>query len=347
MAVIELRPLTLGELLDRTFTYYREHFWLFVGIMAVPETVAVALNLGQTFFATASISLPSQDPNQAVRQVTGMVSAYIAFMALFLVGHSVIYAVALGGTTFAVSEVHLGRQITIRGAFAKLRGKVVRLISTYFLGILVMLGAYAVVFFATFLVVFLMSTFVVLFLGRSQGLQILVGFLALVAFLAGFAGGTLFLLRFSVAISALVLENGGPWQSLKRSYALTQGYVSRIFLVLLLMLVIIVVLAAIFQGPFFIAASMLGFPLGAAPIWLRVPWVLSAGIGGSLAGPFLMIALALVYYDARVRKEGFDLQLMMAAIDPSWTPGVAFPGGPLGSEPGLPPSRRKYKILDI
>ena len=39
MATAELRPLSLGELLDRTFSYYRSHFWLFVGIMAISTAV--------------------------------------------------------------------------------------------------------------------------------------------------------------------------------------------------------------------------------------------------------------------------------------------------------------------
>ena len=32
MAALDLRPLSLGELLDRTFFLYRRHFLLFVGI---------------------------------------------------------------------------------------------------------------------------------------------------------------------------------------------------------------------------------------------------------------------------------------------------------------------------
>jgi hypothetical protein len=31
MATLDLRPLSLGELLDRTFFLYRRHFLLFVG----------------------------------------------------------------------------------------------------------------------------------------------------------------------------------------------------------------------------------------------------------------------------------------------------------------------------
>ena len=42
---VELCPLSLGELLDRTFTSYREHFWTFVGIMIPAEAVIVAAGL--------------------------------------------------------------------------------------------------------------------------------------------------------------------------------------------------------------------------------------------------------------------------------------------------------------
>jgi len=36
-----------------------------------------------------------------------------------------------------------------------------------------------------------------------------------------------------------------------------------------------------------------------------------------LAGPISTIAVALMYYDQRIRKEAFDLQWMMDSIGPS------------------------------
>jgi hypothetical protein len=38
-------------------------------------------------------------------------------------------------------------------------------------------------------------------------------------------------------------------------------------------------------------------------------------MSGSLVGGLAMIALTLVYYDERVRKEAYDLQLMMATLE--------------------------------
>ena len=48
----------------------------------------------------------------------------------------------------------------------------------------------------------------------------------------------------------------------------------------------------------------------AATIWIY----LAEFIGGTVAGPIATIALVLVYYDQRVRKEAFDLQMMMDAL---------------------------------
>jgi len=51
------------------------------------------------------------------------------------------------------------------------------------------------------------------------------------------------------------------------------------------------------------------------PFWVTAMGYVTEFISGCLAGPFLTIAMSLVYYDQRVRKEGFDLQLMLAAVD--------------------------------
>ena len=42
-----LRPLSVGELLDRTFTYYRRRFVLFVGIAAIPSLITLLYQLSR------------------------------------------------------------------------------------------------------------------------------------------------------------------------------------------------------------------------------------------------------------------------------------------------------------
>ncbi|MGH9811917.1 MAG: hypothetical protein ACRD4T_02160, partial [Candidatus Acidiferrales bacterium] len=57
-APIDLRPLSLGELLDRTFSLYRNHFWLFVGITAIPYL----LLLGPGLLIDAAQSMIRENP---------------------------------------------------------------------------------------------------------------------------------------------------------------------------------------------------------------------------------------------------------------------------------------------
>jgi hypothetical protein len=47
----------------------------------------------------------------------------------------------------------------------------------------------------------------------------------------------------------------------------------------------------------------------------RVASLVAGFISTCLVGPLATIAFSLVYYDQRVRKEAFDLQLMMTTLD--------------------------------
>ncbi len=43
-----LRPMSLGEILDRTFQIYRSRFLVFVGIAALPAVAMFLIDLGAT-----------------------------------------------------------------------------------------------------------------------------------------------------------------------------------------------------------------------------------------------------------------------------------------------------------
>ncbi len=55
-----LRPLTTGELLDRTFSLYRSHFVLFLGIFALPH-------LGVLAFQCLAIAFQAPGPDLSRR----------------------------------------------------------------------------------------------------------------------------------------------------------------------------------------------------------------------------------------------------------------------------------------
>src|SRR5512136_2164055 len=105
-----LRPLSLSQVLDRTFSLYRKNFVLFAGIGALPPALVM---VGQLLLLVVGFAAGKVD---SVKSVTGLVAAglgSLGFFGLALVG----YALAAGASVFAVSRVHLGYRTTIVEAY--------------------------------------------------------------------------------------------------------------------------------------------------------------------------------------------------------------------------------------
>ena len=122
-------------------------------------------------------------------------------------------------------------------------------------------------------------------------------------------------LRWSVAVPVAVLEQAGLRDAMSRSGELTKGSLGRIAVVYVLYIVLLVAASSVWNIPVMIGAVMTGVRPDTPMLWTRV--LLQAGnfLTQTLVGPLLTIALALVYYDQRVRKEAFDLEHMMAELD--------------------------------
>lgn len=310
MSIAELRPLSLGELLDRSFTYYRKYFWVFVGIMAIPQLFAIALSL---FFQALQAPLATQPtaptPEPSGAELVGLILGAIVGAVGVAIVYMLVYAVALGATTFAVSEIHLGHTISVRSAYRKMKGQTWRLLDLM-ASVLLRAGACFLVFFAAMAAMGALSAEI----GSGAGLVLAVLGVMLV-FVLSLVGATFVMLRYGVSIPALVLERVKAGEALSRSVKLTKGFLGRVFLIGLMMTVVSWVVASIFQGPFMIAVFVYAMKQTQPPLWVNSLGAIAGGLGGMLSGPLLMIPLAVLYYDLRVRKEGFDLELMMAAVD--------------------------------
>jgi len=305
----ELRPLSTGELMDRTFTIYRRHFALFIGIMAIPSVFTVAATVGLLWFQPAPPGAggAEQDP-MAFLAAAG--TYFVSFVVLGLVA-GIAYTIAGGATTLALSRIYLGHQTTIRETYHSLRGRVLRLIWLFVMVMALYVGCFggvAVVAIvagaAAALVHPLLSAMII-------GLLVILGFLGTLVLLVG---------RFAVATPALVLEDLSARKAIARSASLTKGHRTRVILIYLLMTVIAYVAALLFQGPFFTLGLILR-ENGQPPLWTQLLGAISGGIGGVMTGPLSRIALTLLYYDVRVRKEAFDLQLLMGNLRPDRPPG--------------------------
>jgi glycerophosphoryl diester phosphodiesterase family protein len=305
---LDLRPLTLGELLDRSFSIFRHHFWMFVGIMAVPSVMALALSV-LSLLMIAVIPTPDtatgtieQNPSAAMRTIIWVGTLIIAIFATLVV-YFITYAVALGATTVAVSQIYLDRPGTIRSAYAPLKGKVGRLTLLFFLVSLrvfgvAFLGLFAVALFGGFLAVF----------------SPVIGVAIMIIGMLGTVALTLWLvLRYAVSVPAAVLEDESATDAITRSVQLTEDYRGRTFVLVMFSLVIAYAALFIFQGPFLVVAAM-AEQGSAMYFWTNMLSSVFGAIGSALTSPLMVVAFAVLYYDLRVRKEGLDLDVMLAKL---------------------------------
>jgi uncharacterized BrkB/YihY/UPF0761 family membrane protein len=113
--------------------------------------------------------------------------------------------------------------------------------------------------------------------------------------------------------------------SLRRSRFLSQGSLGRIFLAFLLLLILVIAFSLVLSIPNYIE---LAFHPGKPSLPFAIWNLLSSFLAGTLSQPVATIAIALIYFDQRVRKEAFDLQLMMAAIGGQAPPPAATAASP-------------------
>jgi hypothetical protein len=189
-------------------------------------------------------------------------------------------------TIVAVSDIHLGRPAGIRTAFAGIRGSMVEVLL-----VMVLMG-----------------------FGIFFGLILLI------------VPGIFLAIAWSLAIPTVLIEIKGPLESMKRSFALTKGSRFRIFIILILVTLFGYVISIVIQVPIGILIGLRGLQNPALiPAWLNIIALIAGLISSCLVVPISMIAVSLIYYDQRVRKEGFDLQLMMSSLKSGQNPQAAPP----------------------
>ena len=129
---LDLRPLSLGDILDRTFSLYRRHFLLFVGIAGIPQLLVLAFGLGQTLFSWSTTDILTGTRNVGIGVLVLIVYLLVAVFA---------YLFSQGGTMLAISELYLGRTTTITESLRNVSGEIWSLFGLTILSGLAIVGA--------------------------------------------------------------------------------------------------------------------------------------------------------------------------------------------------------------
>ena len=242
MADYQLRPLSIGEILDGALVLLRRHFGLVLSIAVVCEGIPTAMDVYIDLTGGTS-----QNPGLSLLD-----------RLLTLVGSVLV----TGATVRVVSEAYLGRTPLFGDAMG-----------------------------------FAGSRF-----GTILGANIMSGFLTVLATLALVIPGIVVACGYSVAAEAAALESGTASEALRRSWDLTKGFKLK---ALALGVVSIGLILVVYLG-----AGVLGGIMGEVVGGLDVVLAVLAACVSLLIYPVISCVFTLFYYDLRVRKEGFDLEML-------------------------------------
>jgi len=117
-----------------------------------------------------------------------------------------------------------------------------------------------------------------------------------------------------------------------RSIALTQGLKVRAFLLMICATMVAYAAMMILQMPFLIASFVVG-PETKTGFWLNMTGTATGTAGQALTAPLVAIGVVVLYFEARVRHEALDLQVMTEALG---APTPAAPPAIVTAPPPLP-----------
>ena len=290
----QLRPLGVGDIVDRVFALYRARPGLFLAIAAVPYLVLVLVIAALTIaFAASMVGFSS-----ILRDVSVGGSPDPALLASGLVGLGVlaliviVFAIVVLSAQSAalidgMSEGYLGRRITLGQAFRDGFRAAPSVIGAGLLVFVILLVGWGVL--------------IAIMAVSQQALVILLAVLGGLVATIYFASATL------VAPVVATIEHVGPIAALQRSWALSTGNRWRIIGIQLLLVILNAVISALLSAVF--VTTLFG------DTTTRTIFQQIANLIASVAwAPVQWGTFAILYYDLRVRREAFDLTFAAEAL---------------------------------
>ena len=261
-----------ADILDTTFSLYRTRFRLFLGISAV------------CFFSDIALS--------------AFTHWVIVWCKLAL------SALVYGGIVFASGQTYLGRRITLLAVFRQ----VIRRFFPY-------LGTSLLWLFFVGMSTFGVSAFILLVTPRLPNNFIIASIIGL---LVGICVGT----RWCFYGQVVLIEETSGQNSMRRSSELIKGAWGRVCSLIVVIFFLILTIQSILLISFALILSFVGIDIREADVVELIQWVIveahrkpyhllhiiNAGIE-ALTMPIMGIAITLLYFDQRTRKEAFDLEM--------------------------------------
>lgn len=314
-----VRPLSVGDLLDVALRLYRAHFRPLFALALVFE--APVYLLGKVYQSLTRELLPTStvDPQATARALEHLDPGVLALLPVVLLGILLLGVVLQGTLDLAGNAAWHGRPVRLGHTLREVLGRVPALLGTSLLmQLLLGLSALGAALPGLALAVGGATA-------GSVGLALL-GFVASVLLLL--AAVLVLYLRWFLYAEAVVLEGRAGPAALRRSRALMAGSVEpgffgrikvRASLVLLVVFFVSLVPGLLVGIPLFVLMAIYAPAPGvldpaSIPLLFRLPLEALQLLASGLVAPFGVLAVLAFWFDLRVRREGYDLELRASAL---------------------------------
>lgn len=307
---LPLEPLGAGDLVDRAIRLYRRHFSTLIRIAAPPVIIWV---LGSVLMAISWRALWITTESSSLGLYTLML---ILGIILWIGGILFIMIVMGGAARNLVSHLLWNEPVSVKTTYANIKSKFGNL-----LGATVIIGIILTIFFIVlaycwFLVMFVAIAGTALLMFWSGALfvvaAVIVGAIVTLATLWVFfwvAG------RFAYVPQIILVEGKGVFDAIGRSNTLASGNATR----LLTMFIFSVFTAYSAMAILLLLLSWFGYWNGVEiwhqdlwPKWYLIAYQVLTQSAWIIIVPIFVLGLSLLYIDARVRHEGYDIELLAA-----------------------------------
>jgi hypothetical protein len=303
----DVSRMDVSDILDRAVAHYRRHFVTLLGVYAVGYApfwllIALAVHFLSGGLLMALDDAAMLDDSAFNYALLGMFGAFAVFSALVFL----IEPIVTGATARAVSEQILHRDVGVWDAYSAVRPRIPALLLSSLVRILAVYGGSNLVGAIAMLPAMVMGTVS----------DLLSTVLLLVGQLVGLLVASLLFVYLAFIGQIIAIENRGTADALTRSWRLVSGSLWRTAGILGLVVLLVAALAAAVQAVL-IAAALFLLPLDFTPEAIAYTLMFATtvlGLSSLLVSPVMSIAATLMYYDLRVRREGFDVQLMAAHL---------------------------------
>lgn len=300
-------PRSFGRLMDAAFGIYTKRFVPLAKIAAIIFIPLTAVIFAIDLWAYAPIGRAEADFDDLLRLDNKIVdSGRILTGTVLQVVISVIgLLLVVGASLRGASEIYLGREPEVGRS---LRFAARRAGSMLWIILLMMLAIF--------------------------GLGIVAALLGVIGILLFLLLGVFLLVRWWLAMPSLLFEDKRGVSAMRRSSELVADHWWRVFGVLLVIGIFVTIVGSLL--PELIINGFQGIGEDNFNLWLLLYDVLNS-LGTILTAPILAAATVVLYYDLRVRKEGFDLELLVDELDDPGSSSAKAPGQAT-EPPATPPS---------